>query len=260
MEKWLKQVKDCWNETADSDWYQSLRTDDKIEKLVKEPASAFHPAIYQLINKFMPDLHGKSVLLPSSGDNHAAFAFALLGAEVTSADISEKQLERAQEIADRLNLRIRFVCDDTTQLLNIEDNRFDLVYTSNGTHTWIADIVTMYKNIYRVLKPTGFSIMFDIHPFNRPFTGEPWKEPKIVKSYDEIMPHCHWRVQDLVNAMISARLSVKEMEELQAVNASFWFSYEELIKQKEETIAKINNRKYNPMAALPAWISIVAQK
>jgi len=118
----------------------------------------------------------------------------------------------------------------------------------------------MYKNIYRVLKPDGFSIMFDIHPFNRPFTGEPWKEPKIIKPYEQIMPHCHWRVQDLVNAMIRARLSIKKMEELQAVNASFWFSYEELIKQNKEKFARINNWEYNPMAALPAWISIVAQK
>ncbi|MCH5270322.1 MAG: class I SAM-dependent methyltransferase [Lachnospiraceae bacterium] len=260
MDEQLKQVKDSWNETADSAWYQSLRTDEKIAALVKEPAGAFHPSVYQLINKYIPDLHGKKVLLPSSGDNHAAFAFALLGAEVTSADISEKQLQHAQDIAYKLKLSICFVCDDTTQLSNIEDNSFDLVYTSNGTHTWIADIVTMYKNIYRVLKPTGLSIMYDIHPFNRPFLGEPWQEPKIIKSYEETMPHCHWRVQDLVNAMIWAQLSIKEMEELQAVNASFWFSYDELLKQNTDEMKKINNWENNPMAALPAWISIVAQK
>lgn len=200
------------------------------------------------------------MLLPSSGDNHAAFAFALLGAEVTSADISEKQLELAQKITDKLHLDICFVCDDTTQLANIEDNSFDLVYTSNGTHTWITDVVMMYKNIYRILKPAGLSIMYDIHPFNRPFTGEPWKEPKIIKPYEQTMPDCHCRVQDLVNAMICAKLSIKEMEELQAVNASFWFSYGELLKQKKEEIEKINSWEYNPMAALPAWICIVAQK
>lgn len=260
MNERLKQVKDSWNKTADSAWYQSLRTDEKITALVKEPASAFHPAVYKLINKYIPDLQGKKVLLPSSGDNHAAFAFALLGADVTSADISEKQLGYAQEIATRLGLGIRFVCDDTTQLSKIEDNSFDLVYTSNGTHTWIADIVTMYANVYRVLKPDGFSIMYDIHPFNRPFSGEPWKEPKILKPYGETMPHCHWRVQDLVNAMTRAQLSIKEMEELQAVNASFWFSYDELIKQDAEEVATINIWTHNPMAALPAWISILAQK
>ena len=260
MNELLKQIKESWNKTADSDWYRSLRTNDKIEELIKKPDNAFHPSVYQLINKFVPDLHGKKVLLPSSGDNHAAFAFALLGAEVTSADISDKQLEHAQEISNKLKLNIRFICDDTTQLSSIDDNSFDLVYTSNGTHTWITDIPTMYKNISRVLKTGGISVMFDIHPFNRPFTGEPWKEPKIIKPYQETMPHCHWRMQDLVNAMIDAQLYIKKIEELPAVNASFWFSYEELIKQDKDKLAKINSWEHNPMAALPAWISIAAQK
>lgn len=260
MTDWLKQVKDSWNETADSEWYQSLRTDDIIARLAENPTSVFHHSVYNLINKYIPDLRNKKVLLPSSGDNHAAFAFALLGAEVTSADISEKQLEHAKAIADKLKLKINFVCDDTTQLSNFPDNSFDLVYTSNGTHTWIADLPTMYKNIHRVLKSGGFSIMYDVHPFNRPFKCEPRKEPTIVKPYSETMPHCHWRVQDLINSMTSAGLSVREVEELQAENASFWFSYEELIKQTSENLEKVNKWEYNPMAALPAWISIVAQK
>lgn len=130
MNDWLKQVKESWNETADSEWYQSLRTDKIVAKLVEKPISVFHKSVYNLINKYIPDLYNKKVLLPSSGDNHAAFAFALLGADVTSADISEKQLEHAKVIADKLKLKINYVCDDTMQLSNIPDNSFDLVYTS----------------------------------------------------------------------------------------------------------------------------------
>ena len=260
MNDWLKQVKDSWNRTADSDWYKSLRIDKRIEELVNNPASAFHPAVYDLISKYIPDLKNKRILLPSSGDNHAAFAFALLGAKVTSSDISERQLENADVIADRLNLNIDFICDDTMKLSHIEDDTFDLVYTSNGTHTWIPDLNTMYVNICRVLKLSGYSIMYDIHPFNRPFTGDPWVEPKIRKEYKETMPSCHWRVQDLVNANTSAGLSIREMAELEAVNASFLFSYDELIEQSEESVRHINDWRHNPMAALPAWITIISQK
>jgi len=260
MADWLEQVKGSWNKTADSEWYQSLRTDEKISGLVKEPASAFHPEVYRLIKKYIPDLHGREVLLPSSGDNYAAFSFALMGAKVTSSDISEKQLEYAQKIAQSLNLDICFICDDTMRLSKIDDSRYDLVYTSNGTHTWITDLLSMYKNISRVLKPTGVSIMYDIHPFNRPFTGEPWKAPQIKKPYWETMPNCHWRIQDIVNATAEAQLSIQEMQELQAVNASFWFSYDELAKQNPDELEYINHWEHNPMAALPAWISIVARK
>lgn len=75
MNDWLKEVKDSWNQTSDSDWYQSLRTEEKIKELIKEPIGAFHPGVYRLIKKYIPDLHDKKVLLPSSGDNHAAFQY-----------------------------------------------------------------------------------------------------------------------------------------------------------------------------------------
>lgn len=260
MEDWLKQVKDNWNKTSDSDWYQSLRSNDKITELVKAPSSAFHPDVYTIINKYIPDIKGKKILLPSSGDNHAAFAFALLGADVTSTDISERQLENAAIIAGKLDLNIEFICDNTMQLSAIENEKYDLVYTSNGTHSWIPDLNVMYKNIYRVLKPSGYSVMYDIHPFNRPFTGEPWKEPNVTKSYHDVMPSCHWRVQDLVNANVFAQLSIREIAEMQAINASFWYTYDELIQQDSAEIENINNWKNNPMAALPAWLTIISQK
>lgn len=74
------------------------------------------------------------------------------------------------------------------------------------------------------------------------------------------MPNCHWRVHDLVNAMAAAGLAMREMEELQAVDASFWFSYEELLERDAAELEGINDWTRNPMAALPAWLCIAAQK
>lgn len=258
MDEQLQQIKEHWDKTADSAWYQSLRTEEKIEALLKEPAGAFHPAVWQMMRRFEPDLRGKKVLLPSSGDNHAAFALALLGAEVVSADISGKQLERAQAIAERRGWNIRFVQDDTARLDHIENDSFDLVYTSNGTVTWIADLEGMCRNFRRVLKPGGLFILYDVHPFQRPFSGEPWKEPKILKPYWETRPQLHWRAQDLINAMIEGGFSIRRIEELEAADESFWFSYEQLQKQSPDQLKKINCWKENPMAALPAWIAVAA--
>lgn len=260
MEDWLKQVQEQWNVTSDSAWYQSLRTQEVIDALAENPAAAFHPAVWALIGAYMPDCRGKRVLLPSSGDNHAALAFALMGAEVTSADISQRQLDNAAAIAERLGLDMTFVCDNTMTLSQLENSRFDLVFTSNGTHAWIPDVGEMYRNIHRVLKPGGCSVMYDVHPFNRPFAGEPWKAVTVVKSYHDTMPCCHWRMQDLLNAHIRAGLTIRQVEELPAVNASFWFSYDELIRQNQDSLEGVNDWRQNPMAALPAWVSIVAQK
>lgn len=260
MQQYLKRVKEHWNRTSDSAWYQSLRTEKQLKELVEHPESAFHPGVFQLIQRNFGQFSGKKVLVPSSGDNHAVIAMALLGADVTSADISERQLENAHAFSSELGLNIRFVCEDTMCLSSLENEAYDLVYTSNGTHSWIVDLMMMYRQVWRVLKPSGFSILYDVHPFHRPFTDEQWKEPKICKSYFAGESELHWRVQDFVNAMIRVGFSIREMAELPAVDASFWFKYDELIKLDPSLAEKVNDWTQNPMAALPAWLAIAAQK
>ena len=74
------------------------------------------------------------------------------------------------------------------------------------------------------------------------------------------MPDIHWRVQDIVNANIAAGLSISELAELPAVDASFWFTYDELIKKSQNELANINDWRKNPMSALPAWLVLASKK
>ena len=260
MDETEKEVKKYWNEVSDSEWYQSLRTEERLDRIKRNPGSAFYPGVLELMKKHIGDFGGRKVLLPSSGDNHAAFAFSFMGARVTSADISERQLENAKAISDRWGLEIEYICDNTMYLSKIDAGTYDLVYTSNGTLTWIPDLNEMYRNITRVLKKGGYSAMYDIHPFTRPFTMEAWKEPEVRKSYQDVLPDLHWRVQDIINAHAQAGLRVSEMAEIPAADASFWYTFEELKSKTEDETAEINDWKKNPMAAIPAWIAIIAQK
>ena len=45
----LDGIKAFWNENSDSEWYRSLRTEEKIHALQERPERAFHPAVYALI-------------------------------------------------------------------------------------------------------------------------------------------------------------------------------------------------------------------
>ncbi len=99
-----------------------------------------------------------------------------------------------------------------------------------------------------------------MHPYNRPFSGEAWKDPFIVKAYGDVFPDLHWRLQDILNAQIQSGLFLRETAELPAIDASFWFPYDELWKKRPEELEGINDWRKNPMAALPAWIATVSQK
>lgn len=156
MDRVVEKNKKDWNNYAKK-WSDFNHSEKMLGSVLEDPSKAFHKTTWELIQRYIPDLKGKQVCVPSSGDNHAVFAFAFLGAKVTSCDISENQLSNAKRVADRLGIgeAIHFVCADTMRLNEIPDEEYDLVYTSNGVHVWLNDLGAMYKNIHRILKQGG---------------------------------------------------------------------------------------------------------
>jgi len=262
-----EKIIEIWNKTSDSDWYKGYRTDSVIIKIIQNPKSTFHHTIWEMLSKNMPSFKNKKICIPSSGDNHAAFAFSILGAHVTSCDISPRQLENAKIIAEKHHFDIEFICSDTVYLSNLPDGTFDLVFTSNGTHVWIDDLRTMYKNISRVLKNDGMYLMYEIHPFNRPFNdGDPANKKSIgiAKPYDGIGPfgvNYHWRLQDILNAVISSSMNITHIEEMFAEYGTYWFeSSGERKDMTEKELRDLYDWQTNPLAALPQWLGVSARK
>lgn len=257
-------VKEAWNEWSDTD-FAKYRSEERISKLIAHPESAFHPTTYSMINEIFPNLKGKRICVPSSGDNHAVFAFHLMGARVTSVDISERQLENSAAIAREHSWDIEFICDDTMELSKIKSGEYDFVYTSNGVHVWINDLSAMYQNINRILKNNGVYMMYEVHPFTRPF-GDNTEKLTVVKPYDSIgpfgeIPTYTWRLQDIINAIVSSGLNIKHLEEMYAEYNTYWF---EVSSKREgmskEEIDKLYQWEHNPLAAIPQWLSIHATK
>lgn len=268
----LSEVQKLWD-TYSNNWYKRYRSKEVIDRIVNNPSSAFHPAVWSRMKEIIPSLKGKKICVPSSGDNHAVFAFAVLGARVTSCDISKQQLENASKIAAAYNWNIEFVCDDTRHLSKLPSETYDMVYTSNGVFVWIDDLDSMYKSVYRILKKHGTFIMYDIHPFLRPFDDSEFTL-KILKPYDWTGPFedndngipngvmtYAWRLQDFCNAMIKSGLQMKHMEEMYAEYGTFWFAQrdDEYYISKEEK-DRCADWKTNPYAALPQWLMIQAVK
>ncbi|RXZ84228.1 class I SAM-dependent methyltransferase [Paenibacillaceae bacterium] len=259
-------IKNSWNEWSET-WYPKYRTTEVISKIIQNPLTAFHPTAYAMIRKVLPNLQGARICVPSSGDNHAVFAFHLLGAKVTSCDISENQLANSARIAREQGWDIEFVCDDTMQLNKVKSGEFDFVFTSNGVHVWINDLHAMYHTIHRILNNGGSYMMFDIHPFLRPFGIQAAAQIKVVNPYDATgpfgeVPTYKWRIQDLINAMIASGLNVKQLEEMFAEDGTFWVdeSKDEEIGMSRQQLDQLCNWRSNPLAALPQWLAVVAVK
>lgn len=253
-----------WNKTADGDWMR-YRTDECIQKIIDDPYSVFHPVTLEVIKNAMPELKGKKVCVPSSGDNHAVFAFHLLGAKVTSCDISPRQLEHAETIAKKHGWDIEFIIDNTMTLERLGSEEYDFVFTSNGVHVWIDDLPSMYESIHRVLKKSGVYVMYEIHPISRPME-DCLGEVRIRKPYGEIGPYYetnyHWRAQDFVNAIAGSGLCIKRMEEMfdQKETGGCWFNEDKRAQMTREEIDIYYDWHTNPQAAFPQWLSICAAK
>jgi SAM-dependent methyltransferase len=266
-----------------------IRRNDDWRRCVTDPSVGLERNTLELIDRFVGALAGKRVCVLGSGDNYAVFVLAGMGAQVTSVDFSEHQLQIAAERADELGLDIEFQQADITELDAIEANTYDFVLSTNGVMVWIATPEQYYAQVQRILKPGGVFLSYDIHPFQRPWSNHP--EPfQMVKPYTHTGPieryyhpesgetysqpseipsgqreavwsvyNFHWTLSQLLNALKRSGLHLLYLQEDTEVDAAFWQI------RKGPNIGTVNaenatNWQENPRAGLPMWLTLVAQK
>lgn len=114
-----------WDSFA-GEWDRRNHCKTVLSPVLKDPAKAFHPVLWSWLSDRFVDWDKRTVCVPSSGDNLAVFAFALLGARVVSCDISQNQLDYARQIAVRegFDASISWVGTDTMTLDGVLDGAF----------------------------------------------------------------------------------------------------------------------------------------
>lgn len=247
--------------------WRTLRDQDQLWRSCPErPELAFEGEALALIRKFAGNPQSRRALVIGSGDNYVAFALAGLGWQVTSSDISARQLDIASQRASQLGLQIEFVCADAAMLEGIEDNAFDLVCSSNGFFVWIARPAQVFGEVQRVLKAGGFYIFYDIHPFLRPWKDQvtpldmerPYFEtgPFENEAHGETSYEFHWRLSDLLNPLLNAGLVLRQIAESPAEDARFWEGYTYTPGHDQSLL----DWRANPRAGLPVWLTVAAYK
>ena len=79
----IRTAKEEWDACSD-EYFAENASVEIIRCIIEDPSRAFPAPVWDMIRSSYPNLRGKNVLVPSSGDNAAVFAFHLLGAAVTS--------------------------------------------------------------------------------------------------------------------------------------------------------------------------------
>ena len=208
-----------WDDLA-SDWQELRDRDGLWRRCAQEPELAFEGGVLTLIRTYCGHLAGKRVCVIGSGDNYAAFALAGLGARVTSTDISQRQLDIAQDRAGQLGIDIDFVTADAADVAPLPNDTYDLVCSTNGFFVWISQPARVFAAVQRVLKPGGIYIFYDVHPFQRPWQDQV-QPMKMATSYWDTGPYTdnegtsefNWTLADLVNPLAGAGLVLENIVE-----------------------------------------------
>lgn len=114
--------------------------------------------------ELLGDIKGKKILHLQCHFGQDTLSLARMGAIVTGVDLSDKAIEKAEEIANELNIPARFICCDIYSLPDYLDEEFDIVFTSYGTIGWLPDIEKWAGIINRYLKPGGKFVFAEFHP------------------------------------------------------------------------------------------------
>jgi len=264
------------NETTQKDWdacsdeyFSGKDRPRAIEQIKQDPMCAFPREIRAMLHEAFSDFTGKKVLVPSCGNGYAAYAFHLLGAEVTASDLSAQQIKNAARDAENQGWAITFIQSDSMTLEGLPDGEFDLIHTSNGAHVWISDLGIMYNSFRRVLKPGGSYIFFETHPFHRPFLDagfKHFKRVKVKKPYSDTRgcdeTEFHWRIEDFTCALLGADFTVDDLRECMAHkndHYGYLWHYSSYGEREKDKYARYDWRK-NPLAALPSWLAMRVTK
>jgi ubiquinone/menaquinone biosynthesis C-methylase UbiE len=108
---------------------------------------------------------GKHLLEIGCGGAQCGIAFAKQGAIVSGVDIASSQIEFAKELAEKNGVSITFYQRDMADLAPIGSESQDIIFSCIAFH-YVDDLLSCFKEVYRVLKPEGLFVWSVGHPIS----------------------------------------------------------------------------------------------
>jgi len=125
---------------------------------------------------WFPALKGKKLLGLASGGGQQMPVFALLGADCTILDLSDRQLASERLVSEREGYAIGIVKADMTKRLPFDDGSFDIIFHP-VSNCYIEDVYHVWNECYRKLRHRGILLAgmdngfnFLVDSYERPLT------------------------------------------------------------------------------------------
>lgn len=106
----------------------------------------------------------KSILHLQCHFGQDTLSLSRMGAKTTGIDFSDKAIEKAKELNEKLKLDAKFICCDVYETLKHTNQKYDIVYSSYGTIGWLPDLDKWANVISESLKPNGIFVFAEFHP------------------------------------------------------------------------------------------------
>ncbi len=110
------------------------------------------------------NIEGKSVLHLQCHFGQDTISLSRMGAKVTGVDLSDKAIEKARTLATELNEDVTFINCNVYDLPQHLNQKFDIVFTSYGTISWLPNLNEWANIISQYLKPSGTFVFAEFHP------------------------------------------------------------------------------------------------
>lgn len=164
QEQLARANKAAWETMAYEAWVRHHGTPDELAQNLKMDPQ--YPLRYWL--KYLGDPTGKKVINLLGSNGRKAICLALLGAEVTVIDISEKNRLYANEVATSAGVHLNYICSDVLNVPNEEAlGKFDIVLMEFGILHYFTDLSAIFSLVSRRLAANGRLMLTDFHPFAR---------------------------------------------------------------------------------------------
>ena len=156
------------------DHYETFR------KCLRESQSTLSP----IIQAELGNIAGKTLIHLQCNTGADTISLARMGALVTGVDLVPDNIRYARLLAHEFGVTdATFIVADLMEFMEIHDQKYDIVFTSEGAISWLPDLKKWGKTIRHLLKDNGFFYVLDLHPVYLMFDEERMKKNELVVKY-----------------------------------------------------------------------------